>query len=304
MDGHRTSSIAVILNAGSGSSGSEDLGTVVAERFRSRGIEAEVHTCSPGENIHLYARGALRRGCTTIVAGGGDGTVSAVAAVLAGTDALLGVLPLGTLNHFAKDAGIPLDLDEAVATIVEGHVRVVDLGEVNGRTFINNSSLGLYPRIVRHREAQQRLGRSKWWAFLKGILTVLGRYSFLEVQISSDQGQIVRSTPFVFIGNNEYEIHGLNIGTRARIDTGRLSVYLTRRVGRFDLLCLVVRGLAGRLRDAEDFDTLSTEQLEVHVHGHGRTVRVALDGEVVHMESPLRYRCRSGAIRVIVKKSG
>ena len=302
MDGHRTSSIAVILNAGSGSSGSEDLGTMVAERFRSRGIEAEVHTCSPGENIHLYARGALRRGCTTIVAGGGDGTVSAVAAVLAGTDALLGVLPLGTLNHFAKDAGIPLDLDEAVAAIVEGHNRVVDLGEVNGRTFINNSSLGLYPKIVRHREAQQRLGRSKWWAFFKGILTVLGRYSFLEVQVSSDQGQIVRSTPFVFIGNNEYEIHGLSIGTRARIDTGRLSVYLTRRVGRFDLLCLVVRGLAGRLRDAEDFDTLSTDQLEVHVRG--RTVRVALDGEVVLMESPLRYRCRSGAIRVIVKKSG
>ena len=302
MDGHRTSSIAVILNAGSGSSGSEDLGTMVAERFRSRGIEAEVHTCSPGENIHLYARGALRRGCTTIVAGGGDGTVSAVAAVLAGTDALLGVLPLGTLNHFAKDAGIPLDLDEAVTTIVEGHVRVVDLGEVNGRTFINNSSLGLYPKIVRHREAQQRLGRSKWWAFFKGILTVLGRYSFLEVQVSSDQGQMIRSTPFVFIGNNEYEIHGLSIGTRARIDTGRLSVYLTRGVGRYGLLRLVVRGLIGRLRDAEDFDTISTEQLQVHVRG--RAVRVALDGEVVLMESPLRYRCRSGAIRVIVKKSG
>lgn len=301
MNGHTiTYPVAVVINAGSGSAESADLGMLVAERFRARGIEPEVHVCAEGGDISRYAQEAVRKGCTTVVAGGGDGTVSAVAAVLAGTDAVLGVLPLGTLNHFAKDAGIPLDLDEAVATITEGYVQTVDLGEVNGRTFINNSSLGLYPKIVRHREAQQRLGRSKWRAFFKGLLTVLGRYSFLQVRVSSEQGQIVRTTPFVFIGNNEYEIHGLNIGTRARIDTGRLSVYLTRRIGRWGLLRLVVRGLIGRLRDAEDFDTLNTEELQVDVPG--RAVRVALDGEVVLMESPLRYRCRSGTLRVLVKR--
>lgn len=294
------SRLAVIINPASGSVEAANLKTQLTEGFRARGLKPEMHICPEGSEIHLLARQSVRRGVRTVVAAGGDGTVSAVAAVLADTDATLGILPVGTLNHFAKDVGVPLDLDQAIATIVEGDVAVVDVGEVNGRTFINNSSLGLYPRIVRHREAQQRLGRSKWWALSRGVLAVLGRYSFLQVQISSPEEQMVRDTPFVFIGNNEYEIHGLNIGTRSRIDTGKLSVYLTRRIDRAGLLGLVIRGICGRLRDFEDFDTFSTERLQVQLSGPA--VGVALDGEIIRMTSPLRYRCRQGALRVLVKK--
>lgn len=294
------SRIAVIINAASGSVEAGNLQMQVKELFRAHGMTPEVLLCHEGGEIHLLARRSLRGGAGIVVAAGGDGTVSAVASVVAGTGAALGVLPVGTLNHFAKDAGIPLELDQAVETIIAGNAAVVDLGEVNGRTFINNSSLGLYPRIVHHREAQQRLGSSKWWAFWKGVLTVLGRYSFLQVQISSPEAQIVRKTPFVFIGNNEYEIHGLNIGTRSRMDTGKLSVYLTRRTDRPGLLGLVVRGLFGRLRDSDDFDTLHTDKL--HVQVSGATIRVALDGEVITMTPPLRYGCRKGELRVLVKK--
>lgn len=295
--------LAFIINAGSGSVSEPDPAARIREKLAVLGMEPEICLCAKGEEISRHAKEALGKGCTVLVAGGGDGTVSTIASVVAGTEAALGVLPLGTLNHFAKDAAIPLDIDQAIATIIDGHVQRMDIGEVNGRIFINNSSLGLYPTIVRHRKAQQRLGRSKWWAMFRGVLTAVGHYPILYVRLSSEETQVVRRTPFIFIGNNEYEIHGLNIGARARIDSGRLSVYMTHNIGRFGLLRLVLRALVGRLRDAADFDILSTEELQIELHGRrGRHVKVALDGEVMEMTSPLRYRCRKQELRVIVPR--
>jgi len=298
-----TPRLAVIINAGSGSADNADnadLAAQVSAQFSARGIQPEFCSCAEGEVIRHHAEEALQRGCTIVVAGGGDGTVSTVASVVVGTDAALGILPLGTLNHFAKDLGIPLDLNEAVATIIEGRVVQVDIGELNGRTFINNSSLGLYPKLVRHRDEHQRLGRSKWWAFFRAMLIVLGRYSFLKVRLSADEAKIVRSTPFVFIGNNEYEIQGFSIGTRARIDSGMLSVYLTHRAGRIRLFGLALRGLFGRLRDAVDFDTITTPEVMIDARSH--SVQVALDGELFQIELPLHYRCRRQELRVIVRE--
>lgn len=293
--------LAVIINAGSGSVEDADLAEQVRAHFSARGMEPEFCSCGAGKEIRRHTEEALQRGCKIVVAGGGDGTISTVASVVAGTDAALGVLPLGTLNHFAKDLGLPLALEEAVATIVEGEVVQVDIGELNGRTFINNSSLGLYPKLVRHRDEHQRLGRSKWWAFFRALLMVLGRYSFLKVKLRTDEAEIVRVTPFVFIGNNEYEIHGFSIGTRARIDSGTLSVYLTRRADRIRLFGLALRGLVGRLRDAEDFDTITATEVVIDTRGH--SVLVALDGELFQIELPLHYRCRRRELRVIVRRT-
>lgn len=300
-DKKSTAPIIVIINAGSGSVDSRDLADQIGARFAALGARAEVHLCTGGDQIPELAERAIRQGCTTLVAGGGDGTVSTVASVIAGSDVCLGVLPLGTLNHFAKDLGIPLELNGAIATIIGGNWVQIDIGEVNGHTFINNSSLGLYPRILLHREAQQRLGSSKWWAFFKALLTALGRYSFLRVRLKSDAGEIARRTPFVFIGNNAYEIHGLNIGTRSRIDSGQLSVYLTHGAGRLRLFGLALRGLCGYLRDAEDFETITTA--EVTIDAPRRKLRVALDGEMTLMSPPLHYRCRRHQLRVIVGKT-
>ena len=165
------------------------------------------------------ARRAAVDGCARVVAGGGDGTISTVAALLAGTDKALAVLPLGTLNHFAKDLGLPLELEAAARVAATGRVVRVDVGEVNGRVFINNSSIGLYPRLVRRRQQQQdRLGRGKWAAFLFAGLSVLRRYPFLDVRLEADGRTFSRRTPFVFVGNNDYLMDGLQIGARARLD--------------------------------------------------------------------------------------
>ena len=245
------------------------------------------------------ARLAVEEGVGIVVAGGGDGTLNAVASVLAGGPAALGVLPLGTLNHFARDLRIPLPLDDAIANLARG-VRVrVDVGEVNGRIFLNNSSLGLYPDIVRDREKQQRrLGRGKWLAFCWAVVAALRRFPFLSVRLNVNGGQHARRTPFIFIGNNEYTMQGLNIGERERLDTGMLSLYVAQRPGRLGLLRLAFRALFGRLAQARDFDALLATQMSIATR-HKR-LRVAIDGEVTVMATPLQYRIRAAALTVIV----
>ncbi|MFC6519837.1 diacylglycerol/lipid kinase family protein [Undibacterium arcticum] len=157
---------AVIINASAGNGHTSEWASRLADKFQSHGMSAQVTLARSGDQILEASQFAARDGYDVIVAGGGDGTINTVASALVGTDIAFGVLPLGTLNHFAKDLHIPLDLDAAVRNIAARHSVKIDAAEVNGRIFLNNSSLGLYPDIVRHRETQQRrLGRGKWPAF-------------------------------------------------------------------------------------------------------------------------------------------
>jgi diacylglycerol kinase family enzyme len=148
------------------------------------------------------------------------------------------VLPLGTLNHFARDLGIPFDLHAAARTIVAGHTTEVDIGDVNNRIFLNNSSLGLYPMIVREREKRQRLGFGKWPAFIWATIQALRRYPFLDVRLRINGELLDLTTPFVFVGNNEYAMKSFNIGGRDRLDSGVLSIYITQRTSRRKLIGL------------------------------------------------------------------
>lgn len=291
--------IVIIANAGAGSGRSDAWADDVARSFRAHGMPARVVLVAGGEEIGRAADEAVRAGARAVVAAGGDGTVSAVASRLAGTGIALGVLPEGTLNHFAKDLGLPLALDRAIDAIAAGHQREVDVGEVNGRVFINNSSLGLYPDIVRDRERQRRrLGRGKWRALLAASAHAARRYPVLALKIDANGQSRIRRSSFVFVGNNEYTMEGFEIGERASLGAGTLSLYVTQRTGRFGLLRLALRALLGRLRQARDFDMITACSLVVDTPQ--ASVRVATDGEVTVMQTPLRYRIRPGALRVIV----
>jgi diacylglycerol kinase family enzyme len=290
--------VEVILNARSGTAQKEQLRRQLADIFTASGIEARISLARGGGEVVKLARRAVDGDAQTIVAGGGDGTINAVASMVVGSNKTFGVVPLGTLNHFAKDLHIPLDLEGAARTIIAGHSIKVDVGEVNDRIFVNNSSLGLYPSIVRQREKVQRLGYGKWPAFLWAALAVLRRYPFLNVRLIVDNTDFTTRTPFVFVGNNVYAMESFNIGTRARLDAGLLSLYVTHRTGRLGLLRLAFRALFKRLREAEDFIALTTTELLVETRR--RRVRVATDGEVTIMQTPLRYRVRPGVLSVLV----
>ena len=291
---------AFIVNAQAG--GARDPGWLEANRQLVERIAngGPVRFVRRGEEIVQAVQQALDARCSAIVAGGGDGTVNAVASVLVGSPATLGVLPLGTLNHFAKDLGIPLEPAQALAAIAEGHRTAVDVGEVNGRYFVNTSSLGLYPDIVRHRERQQRWGRGKWTAFMWALWTALRRYPFLKVRLSAQGESTVHRTPFVFVGNNAYGMQGLRIGGRARLDKGVLSVCVADNPSRARLLTLAVRAVLGRLQQARDLCAFEVQQLAVETHH--RQLRVAIDGEVQMMRAPFHYRIHAEALRVFVPK--
>jgi diacylglycerol kinase family enzyme len=289
----------VIINGEAGSGHDDAVATSLREKFASHGMNATIVLAKGGEALIAGARKAVDDGAAMVAGGGGDGTQNAVASVLAGTRVRYGVLPMGTLNHFAKDLGIPLDLDGAVRTIATGVPKQVDVGSVNDQVFLNNSSLGLYPDIVRDREHQQsRLGRGKWPAALWATVSALRRYPFLSVRMQADTTRLARRTPFVFIGNNEYTMEGLAIGARSRLDAGTLALYVAQRPGRLGLLRFAVRALLGGLKEERDFDVLLATEMTIETrHKH---LHVAFDGEVQKMSTPLRYRIRPGALTVMV----
>src|SRR5215213_208845 len=290
--------VKIIISAGAGPGDNTKAAEQLAEIFNEDQID--ISLAQNGAEVTELATEAARGPYEVIVAAGGDGTVNSVAAAVVDSDKILGVLPLGTLNHFAKDLGIPLDLQAAARTIVAGHSTEVDVAEVNDRIFLNNSSLGLYPIIVREREKRQRLGSGKWPAFIWAMIQALRRYPFLDVRLRVNGELLDRTTPFVFVGNNDYAMNLFNIGVRDRLDRGLLSVYITHRTSRLRLIGLALRAVFGRLRNDKDFLALRSNEVKI-LTGHNR-LRVAFDGEIEVMKPPLEYRVRSRALRVIVPK--
>lgn len=291
--------IPVILNTTAGRGSSQEKIDELARLFSEHGLEVDIHAATDGAEIIHLARDAIKKRPAFVVAAGGDGTVSAVASCLKGEKIPLAVLPMGTLNHFARDLGIPLEVPGAVEAIAKGRPVGIDLGEVNDRPFINNASLGLYPDIVRDRKRQQRrLGRGKYWAMLWATLAVLRRSPFLKVSMEINGEPTRCRSPFVFVGNNDYVMQGFSIGTRSSLRDGRLSVYTTQRRTRAGLVRLAFRALFGRLRQADDFAITHASHLRIDTRR--RYMLVATDGEVTAMQTPLEFRVLPGALSVIL----
>ncbi len=289
--------VAVVLNPGSGSGVDEAAGRQIVELFAAQGREATIFAAAAGSTVADQARAAAEARCRVVVAAGGDGTVNAVAAAAIEREIPLAVLPTGTLNHFAKDLGLPLELAEAVRIAAQGVVRRVDVGEVNGRIFLNNSSIGVYPRVVELRNRYGGQGAAKWLAAAWASLAVLRRRPFVGVRIRTGDEVTVRRTPFVFIGNNEYRMVGLRAASRESLTGGKLALYVMHASRRRSLLGLAWQVLWRGVDQVEELECLTVVEAEVETRRH--RLQVALDGEVVVLESPLIYRSRPAALQVL-----
>jgi diacylglycerol kinase family enzyme len=272
----------------------------LADAFAAAGVEARVDLLSGGELAQaLRAAVAARDSFDALAVGGGDGTIGTAAAALAGTGIPLGVLPLGTLNHFARDLGIPPLLELACLAIGEGCARDVDVAEVNGRVFVNNSSIGIYPYMVEARDAQRRaLGLGKWGAMAIAFASMLRRFPVHRLTIRTADATLAHKTPCAFIGNNRYVLEGAALGTREALDDGALCVYVARSRSRLHFLRTMLKAMLGRMTPRADFEELRAETVEIG--SRARRLRVALDGELVQMQPPLRYAIRRAALRVLV----
>jgi diacylglycerol kinase family enzyme len=295
--------VRAILNRGGGSllrTGSDPRKRIAAA-FAAERVDADILLLDGSRLSDAFREAAGDSSVDAVVAGGGDGTVSSAAGALAGTDKPLGILPLGTLNHLARDAGIPVDIEGAVATVAAGHSRPIDVGEVNGRLFVNNSAIGLYPRMVRDRDQQRdQLGRSKRLAMLVASLRVLARFRRHRLTIELGGLSAPLETPLLFIGNNVYETSLLTLGSRTALDQAELCLYAPLARGRLHFLGLGVRSLVG-LSKQTDFVGL-TGIGEAVVRSRRAALAVSLDGEAVTIATPLRYRIRPAALRLIVPR--
>jgi diacylglycerol kinase family enzyme len=174
----------------------------------------------------------------------------------------------------------------------------VDVAEVNGRVFVNNSSIGLYPFMVARRNAHQhRHGIGKILATVPALFETLGGASWHRLDIvAAGERQRIR-TPCIFVGNNCYEVDLKALGRRACLDGGELEILVVRQQSRLGVLLLPLRIALGIVDPGHDVQTFRSKELEI-ASRRQRSLRVSLDGEVVRMETPLRYRSRPGALRV------
>jgi diacylglycerol kinase family enzyme len=285
---------AVLINRGGGSVGERKL---IEQALAAAGLDCDIQWLE-GSGLPKAAKAAASAGAELVVAAGGDGTISCVAGALAGTKTKLGVLPLGTLNHFARDLGIPAKLEDAAKLLATGKARAVDVADVNGRVFVNNSAIGLYPLMVLDREAQQaHLGRSKRWAMAIAAARTLFRFSHRRLTLTVNDRTAVVDTPLLFVGNNAYKMDLPGAGTREALDRGELFVVVLRRKSRLGFCLASVRALFGRSRADDVVRIDGVETLKVGSSRHH--LAVSLDGESVHLKPPLVYRIRPKALNVI-----
>lgn len=289
----------VLLNRGGGAFAADPkLGDRVRQALESAGLDVDVEMVSGGD-CAVRCRAVAERGDPLLIVGGGDGTIGAAASALVGTETLLGILPLGTLNHFARDLGIPTDLDEAARLIARGSDRRVDVGEMNERIFINNSAIGLYPLMVVDRDLQRkRLGRSKRLAMIVASARTLARFNHHRLTLTVNEERTGRiDTPLLFVGNNDYRIDIGAPGQRERLDGGELCVLVMRKKTRRGLIAASIRAFFGRSRPD---DMVRLEDVgRLRVSSTRPQLAISLDGEVVRGEPPLDYRIRRKALRVI-----
>lgn len=268
-----------------------------AEEVLRRTHQLEVKLVD-GAEVTATAEAGLREGFDAIAAAGGDGTISTVAHVLAGTGVAFGVLPLGTRNHFARDLLGTADLCTALQILAAGNVRAIDVGEVNGHIFINNASIGLYPRLVEEREAQREFaGRPKRTATIIATVKAFVRRPLLRARIEIGGETYERVTPFVFVGNNLYSLNFRGETLREQLDAGDLCVMAARFTSLCSLLAMAWEAWRNRLAFSKRLELWRADAVTVGTRRHHKSV--AIDGEVLRMETPLRFRSRPGDLLVV-----
>ena len=289
----------VLLNRGGGAVAADsEIADKVSAALAAAKVDAKVELIEGGD-CAVRCKAIAERGDELLIVGGGDGTISAAASALVGTKTRLGILPLGTLNHFARDLGIPPELDKAAELIASGKDRRVDVAEMNERIFINNSAIGLYPLMVVDRDLQRRrLGRSKRLAMLVASVRTLARFNHQRLALTVNKERKARlDTPLLFVGNNNYRIDLGAAGQRDSIEAGELCVMVMRQKTRAGLIAASVRALFNRSRPDDMVYLEGVERLRVA--SHKSQLAVSLDGEVVVSAPPLDYRIRKKALRVI-----
>ncbi len=295
----RGAPLLFIINGASGHHGADEKRAVIEAALTAAGRAGELLFAQPKE-LPQVARAAAAKAIATraaVVAVGGDGTNNAVAQAAHAAGCAMGVLPQGTFNYFARTHGIPDDPAEAMHALLHAQPVPVQVGLINERVFLVNASLGLYPELLQDREAYKaRFGRSRLVAFGAACVTLWRQHRQLRLHI--EQGGVVREvrTPTLFVGNNRLQLEqvGLQLGGNPgrALDTGCIAAVMLRPIGTAAMFSLLLRGALGRLGEAGDVEAFAFNRMRVSpsLKPGRRKVKVAFDGEVSWLPSPLEFK--------------
>ncbi len=294
-------SIEVILNARSGGQRSKEMCEILARVFKKSGRSFHISVAT-GEKIARLAKEKAESDCEVLVAGGGDGTICGVAEAALKTGKLLGVLPLGTFNYFAKNLGIPLDLEGAARVILEGQPFRASVLDLDGRLVLNNTSIGIHPAVLlRRRKLFRRFGRSQLNAYLSVLMTAFQPAPRLRVRLCANEKEIVRDTPLVMICSNAFQMETFALAGLECLDSGEFALYVARMAGRFTIMHLGLRAILRRLRVGIDYEVICASDVTIETLRH-RRFRAAVDGELERLTGPLRFRIAPKELMVLATR--
>ena len=292
----------IVLNTGSGRGDAQVLQDTIRRILDEAGRRYELLAVDDPSRLTDVARQAVARAQQeqgAVIAAGGDGTLNAVAGTVLGQGVPFGILPQGTFNYFGRTYGISQDTEVSLRGFLQGSVRPVQVGMLNGRLFLVNASLGLYPQLLEDREAyKQRFGRKRWVALWSALVTLLREPRHLGLQLEFEGKARSLRSPTLVVGNNKLQLEHIGIESQ-ELDRNRLVAMAARPVGTLALYGLLVRGLLSRLGDAEHVVSFAFDRLTVRVRGR-RRVKVAMDGEISWMDTPLEFKVAPDRLPLVV----
>lgn len=296
MSGQR---IIVILNAASGAKDGDNKRQEITAAFEKHGQEVGFIDIQDHATVEAAAKAALEQSDASLAVAGGDGTICAVAGVLAGSGRTLGILPAGTFNYFARSIGVPEDLDLAVDTMVNGQARDVKIATINGQPFINNASIGAYAAILQTREGTyKRWGRSRIAAYWSVVKTLATFRAPLKLRIQIDGQRLARRTPIIFVVNNAYQLEQMGLDGADAIAQDKLVVLIAPNTGRLGLMRHAAALALGIAKRRTDYEMISGARIKIDMKRKRRPV--ARDGELSRMSGPFELHHAPGPLKVMV----
>lgn len=261
----------------------------------------EVRQLAKPRDLLAVTKQAISDGCNPIIAAGGDGTICGVAEQLVDTDRTLGILPAGTFNYFARSLGLPEEPEAALEVALDGADRSLTVGEINGRIFLNNASLGAYAAILQVREGvYSRWGRSRLAAYWSVILAMVSVYRPLAMKVTIDGEERILRAPMAFVSVSPYQIEEMGLDGADAVRAGKMALYIPRDTKRLRLLWRAIRIFFRGARRHQDYLLLTGEEIVIETRRNKRLV--ARDGERDKMPGPYRFRVRKDALTVKVPK--
>ncbi len=285
--------VAVVINPGSGNKKDTYKEFELTTAFNRHGIQPYFYDLVKIEET-LFKNSSPDVDAIIVV--GGDGTVRSVATYLVGKKIPLGIIPAGTFNHLAKDLKIPADLEDCLKSISKGNLATIDVAQVNGNYFFNNSSIGIYPKAVKHRKLYS--WTYKWIAMTLASLNIFKAFPLLKVNYRFEDKDFEVITPLVFISNNRYSLDLMKLAERKRLDEGKLYLYVNHCRTRWQFIKLLINVLLHKKKKTAGLFEIK-EVKECTLILKKPVIDVAMDGELMRLSTPLHYEMLSSQLTVI-----